>query len=91
MIGYLNGISHEKQVITVFLAKTKKSTPDTSLNYMYIYRYLVVFFSFAVKHLKIEKNTSQNASQFEPVTEKGKGPSICSVCLHTCLNATDFK
>ncbi|KAM8760296.1 intraflagellar transport protein 25 homolog [Acanthopagrus schlegelii] len=26
--------------------------------------------SYNVKHLKIEKNTSQNASQFEPVTEK---------------------
>ncbi|XP_040928287.1 intraflagellar transport protein 25 homolog isoform X3 [Betta splendens] len=28
------------------------------------------FFSISVKHLKIEKNTSQNASQFEPVTAK---------------------
>uniref|UniRef100_A0A3P9C762 Heat shock protein, alpha-crystallin-related, b11 n=1 Tax=Maylandia zebra TaxID=106582 RepID=A0A3P9C762_9CICH len=26
--------------------------------------------SYNVKHLKIEKNTSQNASQFEPVAEK---------------------
>ncbi|XP_008286681.1 intraflagellar transport protein 25 homolog isoform X1 [Stegastes partitus] len=26
--------------------------------------------SYNVKHLKIEKNMSQNASQFEPVTEK---------------------
>ncbi|XP_018525066.1 intraflagellar transport protein 25 homolog [Lates calcarifer] len=26
--------------------------------------------SYNVKHLKIEKNTSRNASQFEPVTEK---------------------
>ncbi|XP_067377775.1 intraflagellar transport protein 25 homolog isoform X2 [Channa argus] len=26
--------------------------------------------SYSVKHLKIEKNTSQNASQFDPVTEK---------------------
>ncbi|XP_047448402.1 intraflagellar transport protein 25 homolog [Mugil cephalus] len=26
--------------------------------------------SYNVKHLKIEKNTSQNSSQFEPVTEK---------------------
>lgn len=30
-------------------------------------------FSIAVKHLRIEKTASQNASQFELVTEKGKG------------------
>lgn len=28
--------------------------------------------TFAVKHLKLEKNTSQSASQFESVTEKGE-------------------
>lgn len=28
--------------------------------------------TFAVKHVKLEKNTSQSASQFEPVTEKGE-------------------
>uniref|UniRef100_A0A665TDD5 Zgc:158640 n=1 Tax=Echeneis naucrates TaxID=173247 RepID=A0A665TDD5_ECHNA len=31
--------------------------------------------TYNVKHLKIEKNTSQKASQFESVTEKGKGTS----------------
>ena len=47
-----------------------------------------LFFPFAVKHLKIEKNTSQNASHFESVTEKGKRnihpPYLfCAFGLHT--------
>lgn len=29
-------------------------------------------FSFVVKHLKLEKNTSPSASQFESITEKGE-------------------
>lgn len=45
---------------------------------------LLFFFSFAVKHLKIEKNTSQTARQFEPVTEKGKG-DICAQYRFTFL------
>lgn len=86
MIGYLQGVSHDKQVIIVFLGVdwNKKSIPDASPICTFIDIWLC-FFSFAVKHLKIEKNTSQNASQFEPVTEKGKGPSTCSVCLHICF------
>uniref|UniRef100_A0A7N8WVQ0 Heat shock protein, alpha-crystallin-related, b11 n=1 Tax=Mastacembelus armatus TaxID=205130 RepID=A0A7N8WVQ0_9TELE len=37
--------------------------------------------SYNVKHLKIEKNATQNVSQFEFVAEKGKG----GICLHICF------
>lgn len=37
---------------------------------------------FAVKHLKIEKNTSQNASHFESVGEKGKDDIFIYLVAH---------
>ena len=45
---------------------------------------------FAVKHLKIEKNTSQNASNFEFVGEKGED-AIFMCLLHVCICAFLFK
>ncbi|KAF3850715.1 hypothetical protein F7725_012487, partial [Dissostichus mawsoni] len=44
--------------------------------------------SYNVKHLKIEKNTSQNASQFESVTEKGKRNSRRQHLFANLLNGS---
>lgn len=45
-------------------------------NFIYILYLLITheYFSFTVKHLKLEKNTSQNVSQFESLAEKGDSP-----------------
>ncbi len=53
--------------------------------YIYIislFNVQVVIFSVAVKHLTIERNTSQSASQFESVTEKGRRVYLQYICLH---------
>ncbi|KAK1893038.1 Intraflagellar transport protein 25 like [Dissostichus eleginoides] len=48
--------------------------------------------SYNVKHLKIEKNTSQNASQFESVTEKNfnKQRDIFSQMLFRLMGAVQL-